>query len=307
MLDVRRMRALREVAAHGTIAAAAAALDFTPSAVSQHLAALEREAGVALVDRGPSRVVLTEAGRTLVGHADIILAQLTKAEADLRSIGGLQSGRLRVGSFSSVAELTSRALHTFRMRYPDVELMVTESEAQDSIARTQRGELDVALVYIYDYAPLNGIQAIEIRELMRDPVAVAVPGTHPLAARSSVSLTELTDERWIAEGPGSVCHRLVQGACRKAGFEPKVQLTGTSDYRIAQALVAAKIGIAFIPRLAQQPQPGVAYLTPEDPVGRTIAAAHRAGGRRSHAVTTMIDILQETAARADPDHPRTRG
>jgi DNA-binding transcriptional LysR family regulator len=306
MLDVRRMRVLREVAVQGTIAGAAAALDFTPSAVSQQLAALEREAGVALVDRGPSSVVLTEAGRTLVDHAEVVLAQLAQAEADLRSIGGLRSGRLCVGSFSSVAELTSRALHSFHMRYPDVELTVTESDAQDSLARTQRGELDVALVYIYDYAPLDGIQALEIRELMRDPVAVAVPGTHPLAGRSSVSLTELTGERWIVESPGSVCERLVRGACRKAGFEPKVQLACTTDYRISQALVAAKIGVAFIPRLAQQPHPGVAYLTPEDPVGRTIAVAYRAGGRRSRAVTTMIDIIQETAARADPGHPQTR-
>jgi DNA-binding transcriptional LysR family regulator len=295
MLDVQRMRALREVAAHGTIAAAATALDFTPSAVSQQIAALERETGVALVDRGPSSVVLTQAGRTLVAHAEIVLAQLAAADDELHAIAELRSGRLRLGSFASVTDLTSRALHTFRTSYPDVELTVIECQATESLERLHRGELDIALVYIYDYAPLDAGQAIEIRDLMRDPAHIAVPRTHPLAGRTEVPLRELAGERWLAEGRGTVCQRLVQGACRNAGFEPEIKLFGSNDYRIVQALVAAEIGVAFIPRLAQQPDPRLAFLTPKDAIGRTIAAAHRAGGRRSRAVATMIDILEQNA------------
>ena len=125
----------------------------------------------------------------------------------------------------------------------------------------------------------------------------SVPGERIAKVLARAGLCSRRDaERWIAEGPGSPCQRLVQGACRKAGFEPNLQLTGTTDYRIAEALVAAGIGIAFIPRLAQQPEPAVAYLTPEHPVGRTIAVAYRTGGRRSRAVATMIDILNETAS-----------
>jgi DNA-binding transcriptional LysR family regulator len=299
MLDVRRMRVLREVAAHGTIAAAATALDFTPSAVSQQISALERETGVALVDRGPSSVVLTPAGRTLVEHAEIVLAQLAAAEDELRAIAELRSGRLRLGSFASVTELTIQALRTFGERFPDVELTVTECDAAESLDRLRRDELDIALVYSYDYAPLEAGQAIEIRELMRDPALVAVPRTHPLARRTEVPLHELAGERWIAEGRGTMCQRLVQGACRNAGFEPEIKLVGSDDYRIVQALVAAEIGIAFIPRLARQPDARLAFLTPEDPVGRTIAAAHRAGGRRSRAVAAMLDILDQTATAHD--------
>jgi DNA-binding transcriptional LysR family regulator len=303
MLDVRRMRVLRELAAHGTITATAAALDFTPSAVSQQIAALERETGVALVDRGPSSVVLTPAGHALVEHAEIVLAQLVAAEGELSAIAELRGGRLRLGSFASVTELTSRALHRFRARYPDVELTVTECEATDSLKRLHRDELDIALVYIYDYAPLDAIQAIEIRDLMRDPVHVAIPRTHPLAQRTDVTVRELAEERWIAEGRGSVCQRLVQGACRNAGFEPEIKLTGSNDYRIVQALVAAEIGIALIPRLAQQPDARLAFLTPQDPVGRTIAAAHRAAGNRSRAVAAMLDILEQAAsAQREPVH-----
>jgi DNA-binding transcriptional LysR family regulator len=181
-------------------------------------------------------------------------------------------------------------------------LTVTACEAAESVKRLQRGELDIALVYIYDYAPLNAGQGIEIRDLLRDPAHVAVPRTHPLAGHTEVPLRELAGERWIAEGQGSTCQRLVQGACRNSGFEPEIQLTGSNDYRIVQALVAAEIGVAFIPRLAQQPDDRLAFLTPEEPVGRTIAAAHRAGGRRSRAVATMIDILEQTATAqyADP-------
>jgi DNA-binding transcriptional LysR family regulator len=293
MLDIRRMRVLREVAVQGTIAGAASALDFTPSAVSQQVATLEREAGVALVDRGPSSIVLTEAGRALVKHAEVVLAQIAEAEAELHAIAELRGGRLRIGFFASVASLVSDALHTFRSRHPDVQLSVMECETDVSLESLQHGRLDLALVYIYDYAPINASQAIELRELVRDPALIAVAHTHPLAGGTSVSISELAGERWITEHVDSVCHRLVQGACQNAGFEPALHHTGTDDYRVAQALVSAGIGVAFIPRLAQEPDAGVVYLSPKEPVGRTIALACRAGGRRSPAVATMIDILAE--------------
>ncbi|HEX8159469.1 MAG TPA: LysR substrate-binding domain-containing protein [Solirubrobacteraceae bacterium] len=289
------MRVLREVAARGTIAGAAAALDFTPSAVSQQIATLEREACVALLDRGPSSVVLTEAGRALVQHAEVVLAQLDKAEAELRAIAGLRGGQLRLGSFVSVTSVVSRALHTFRGRHPDVRLTLTECDAATSLKLLESGQLDVALVYIYDYVPLDAGPAIEIHNLFRDPVDIAVTASHPLAGRGSLAIDELSGERWITEHIGSVCHGLVAGACRDAGFQPELHLTGTDDYRVAQALITAGIGVAFVPRLAQEPDLGIAYLTPMDPLGRTIAVACRAGGRRSPAVATMIDTLIETA------------
>src|ERR687894_2558750 len=127
MLDVRRMRVLKEVAAQGSFSAAAEALSFTQSAVSQHVAALERECGATLVERGARGVRLTDAGRALVSHADAILARLEDAEEELAAIAGLRGGRLRIASFQSAgATLVPRALGEFHDRFPDVELVVTQ-------------------------------------------------------------------------------------------------------------------------------------------------------------------------------------
>ena len=148
---------------------------------------------------------------------------------------------------------------------------MTESEAGESLAQLRDGRLDVALVYSYDHDELQPGQAIELHELLRDPALVAVADVHPLAERASVRLGELAGERWITQGPGTTCQRLIQGACREAGFEPQLQNARSDDYRIIQALVAAEMGVAFVPRLARVQDAGVAFVPPEEHVGRTIA------------------------------------
>ena len=132
MLDVRRMRVLREVAVRGSFSAAAEALSFTQSAVSQQIAALEREAGTTLVQRSARGVRLTEAGEALVRHAEAILARLAEAEAELEAIAGLRGGRLRMAAFESAgATLMPLAIAAFRERHPAVELSMTLSEPED--------------------------------------------------------------------------------------------------------------------------------------------------------------------------------
>src|SRR6185503_4376036 len=146
MLDVKRLRVLREVAAHGSFSAAAEALAYTQSAVSQQIAALEREAGTVLVDRNARGVKLTEAGEALVRHADAILTRLADAEAELEAIAGLRGGRLRLAAFPTVgATLMPLAIATFRERHPDIELTVRQLEPEDSLPLLKSGELDIAL------------------------------------------------------------------------------------------------------------------------------------------------------------------
>src|SRR3982751_3381654 len=146
MLDVKRLRVLREVAAKGSFSAAAEALAYTQSAVSQQIAALEREAGTVLVDRSARGVTLTNAGEALVRHADAILARLADAEAELEAIAGLRGGRLRLVAFPSVgATLMPLAIATFREKHPDVELTVKQLEPEDSLPMLKCGELDIAL------------------------------------------------------------------------------------------------------------------------------------------------------------------
>src|SRR5437588_2836007 len=146
MLDVRRMRVLREVAVRGSFSAAAEALSFTQSAISQQIAALEREAGCSLVQRNARGIRLTEAGEALVRHADAILARLSEAEAELEAIAGLRGGRLRLAAFPTVgATLMPLAIATFREEHPDVELTVRQLEPEDSLPLLKCGELDIAL------------------------------------------------------------------------------------------------------------------------------------------------------------------
>src|ERR1044072_1110670 len=138
MLDVRRMRVLREVANRGSIAAAAQALSFTPSAVSQQIATLERETGVSLVERGPRSVRLTEAGLALVEHTEEVLAKLQAAEADIQALAGLRSGMLRVASFpTAYATIMPAAIGEYRRRYPSVELTLTEADPRSGLQAVQ--------------------------------------------------------------------------------------------------------------------------------------------------------------------------
>src|SRR5918997_2062895 len=182
MLDVRRMKVLREVAAQGSFSAAAEALSFTQSAVSQHIAALERETGTQLVERLSRGVRLTEAGAVLVKHADVIVARLESAEEDLNAIAGLRGGRLRLVCFQSAgATVMPRAVATFHERHPQVELSMREAEPDEAGAMLKAGEVDLALVY--DHPAMMLAPDLELTHLMDDRYDVLLPAKHPLAGR----------------------------------------------------------------------------------------------------------------------------
>src|ERR687884_39639 len=154
MLDVRRLRVLREVAARGSFSAAADALHFTQSAVSQQIAALEREAGMPLVERNARGVRLTHAGEVLIGHTDVILARLADAEAELEALAGLRGGRLRLASFPSAgATIMPEAIARFRARHPAVELTLEPCEPEPSLVRLRAGEVDLVLDITAGFRP----------------------------------------------------------------------------------------------------------------------------------------------------------
>ena len=298
MLNVRRMRVLREVANRGSIAAAAQALSFTPSAVSQQIAALEREAGVALVERGPRSIRLTEAGRALVAHTDGVLARLQTAEADIQAIAGLRRGTLRVASFpTAYATILPRAIAEFRRRHPAVELTLTEADPLDTFARLKSGEIDVGLVYEYDFVPLPPDDAIELVHLLDDPVNALVSRRHRAARRPTVRLDELADESWITSTSRSSCHSFVRRACMAAGFEPRVTME-SDDHGVWQGLVAAGVGVALASELSLttlHPDVAVRPVAPRR-LGRRIFAAHRVGAARSPGTSEMIAAIAEAAA-----------
>lgn len=297
MLDVRRLRVLREVAACGSFSGAADALSFTQSAVSQQMAALEREAGASLVERGARGVRLTDAGRALVRHADAVLARLDDAEQELAAIAGLRGGRLRLASFQSAgAALVPDAVRAFSERYPDVELGLREAEPQESLVALKAGECDLALVYAYPALRQEPDGDVDLVRLLEDKMHAALPRDHRLAARARVRMEQLSGDAWISGD--LACGRLLRHACDAAGFDPRVRLE-TSDYATMQGLVAAGVGVTLLPDLvlATGTNPGVVVrpLAGEAPT-RTIWAATPAGGYRSAAVEAMLGILEEVCS-----------
>ena len=297
MLDVRRMRVLREVANRGSIAAAAQGLSFTPSAVSQQIAALEREAGVALVERGPRSVRLTDAGRALVAHTEEVLARLQMAEADIQAIAGLRAGSVRVASFpTAYATIMPGVIASFRRRHPGVDLSLTERDPLTGIAGVKAGELDVALAYEYDFVPLPPDDAVEVVHLMDDPINAVLPRTHPAAKQPVVRLRDLAGEAWITSTGRSSCHAFVRRACVASGFDPAVTME-SDDHGVWQGLVAGGVGVALASELSiPVPHPDVAIRPLHGSLKRKIHAVHRIGAARAPAIAAVLDVLVEEAA-----------
>src|SRR5271168_4165836 len=191
MLNVGRLNVLKEVAYRGSISAAAGALSYSQSAVSQQIAALESETGMALLERHPRGVSLTAAGQTLVGHAEGILARLEAAEASLAAVAGLRGGRLRMASFPTAgATLMPLAIATFRARYPDVELTLAEGEPEQIAPRLRAGEIDLALLFEFGAAAAgeDGTDELTRVELLEDPLYLALPRDHRLASKRRLRL-----------------------------------------------------------------------------------------------------------------------
>src|SRR5437899_2212594 len=219
MLNVARLKVLKEVAYRGSLSSAAEALAYTQSAISQQIAALEAETGMALLERHPRGVSLTAAGQTLVGHAEGILARLDTAEAALSAIAGLRGGRLRMASFPTAGStLMPVAIATFRASYPDVELTLAEGEPEEIVPRLRAGELDLAL--LFDFAGETERQeGFTQVELLEDPMYLALPHRHPLAGKQRLRLEDLAREAWIQTSSASPCARHVVRCCHAAGFE----------------------------------------------------------------------------------------
>jgi molybdate transport repressor ModE-like protein len=299
VLDVRRLRVLREVARCGSLARAAQALSYTPSAVSQQIAALEREAGSVLLERRSRGVVLTEAGHTLVRHADAILGQLEAAEAALAELADLHRGRLRMASFATAgANVLPRAVDAFRARHPGIELSVRQASPSESVAGLREGALDLALTVDLEPAPAEGVEVIH---LFDDPVQLALHRSHPLAAKPEIRLEDLKDETWIDVPRRTSGGKVLARACERAGFEPKVTFE-SDDYTAIQELVGAGVGLALLPDLALCPPHESVVLRSLGPDGpsRDIQAATRPVAFRSPAASAMLEILRE-------QRPRRRG
>jgi DNA-binding transcriptional LysR family regulator len=290
MLDVRRLHVLRAVVARGSVTAAAADLGFTPSAVSQQVAVLEKEAGTALLERAGRGVRPTAAGRLLAEHAEAIGDRIEEAEAALADLRAGRAGRLAVRYFATAgAALVPPALARFRRAHPGVAVDLRLVDPDDPLPDVVDGRADLAIV-VRPAQPPPGIRLVHLRD---DPYRVVLPRGHRLASRRVVDLADLAGEPWVgSETPPSPCLEIVLEACAAAGFAPRV-VVESDDYATAQGFVAAGLGVALIPAvglLAGHPGVAVRRVRRPEPV-RAIVAAVRAGSPEQPALRGLLDAL----------------
>ncbi|KUN00117.1 LysR family transcriptional regulator [Streptomyces yokosukanensis] len=297
MIDVQRLRVLRAVADHGSFSKAAAALRLTPSAVSQHVAVLERSLGAQVVARSTRGATLTQAGRIMVGAAESVVAELEQAK---QQVERLSTGRvqLTVATFTSGGRhLLPGTLPRFTATHPSVLLHVREGEPEDTLPLVRQGAVDLALAYHFDGplplgpGPSSGLQWTA---LLEDPLHVVMPEGHRLAGRESLDIAELAAEPWVLGclKTGAYLRRYAE----RAGFEPEVRGT-TTDYFFARSLVAAGMGISLIPSIALVPAvPGLHAVPVEPPAPTRHIGVVTIGRRRDHPhVTAFIQALREQA------------
>jgi molybdate transport repressor ModE-like protein len=300
MLDVRRLRVLREVALRGSFSAAAEALTYSQSAVSQQIAALEREAGTRLVERNGRGIRLTDAGQALVRRADSILGELAAADAELQAIAGLRAGRVRVSTFASAATaLLPAAVTAFRAAHPAVQVELSLVEAtEEAVGGLRTGRADLVLVARPPGQPLD--DRVETHRLLEDPMLAVLPGGHRLAGRRTLRLDDLAGEPWVlGGGPGCSDRATILRACHAAGFEPRVTVDfPTDDYNATQGMVAAGAGVTLLPRLALAvPRDDLAVrpLTGAGPTREVVAAVRR--GDQAPATQAMLEEVGQAGRR----------
>ncbi|WP_030204777.1 LysR family transcriptional regulator [Streptomyces sp. NRRL S-87] len=293
MLDLARLRALHAVSVHGSVAAAAAALGYTPSAVSQQITKLERETRTTLLERRGRGVALTEEARHLAATAQELLAIVERAETTLEERRGRPSGRLTVAAFASAARgLLPAVLADLARRHPALDVRLSEVDPHLSVDLVARGVTDLAVAHDWDIAPLPAPEGVEQALIGEDRCDLLVPEDHPFARWDLVRREDLGGQRWICQPPGRVCHDWLMRTLRTAGYEPEVVHTAEENHTIV-ALVAAGLGVSVIPRLGTGGLPPGVVAVPVEPAPvRRLYALWRTGAARRPAITETVCTLR---------------
>jgi DNA-binding transcriptional LysR family regulator len=302
MLELRRLRLLHELHARGTIAAVADALQFTPSAVSQQLAMLEREAGLPLLERAGRGVRLTDAALVLVGHAGALLERAELAQSELAAAAGRVAGRGRIASFQSVAfHLAVPAMQALAREAPGLRCELTEAEPEQSLPALALGDVDLVLADEWQHQPLARPAGVRREDLFRDPVHVVLPEGHPAAERHrrAVPLGELAGEVWTSGHPGTAWKAMTERTCRElGGFDPDIRHR-TNDSVTSLALVGGGRAVALLPALVDPDpamHPGIAVREIAGAsVHRTIFMAIRAADEGRPSVQALQAAIRAAA------------
>jgi DNA-binding transcriptional LysR family regulator len=301
MLNLGRLRLLHELHERSTIAAVAEALHFTPSAVSQQLAVLEREAGLALLEPAGRGVRLTDAALVLVRHAAVLLERAELAQADLAAAAGRVAGRGRIASFQSVAlHLAIPAMQALEREATDLRCELVESEPEESLPALALGDVDLVLADEWQHQPLARPAGVEREDLFRDPVQLVLPADHPAARRHrhAVPLAELAGEAWTTGHPATGWEEMTERTCRElGGFDPDIRHR-TNDSVTSLGLVAGGQAVTLLPDLVRPgARPGVALRAmAEGSVHRTVFMATRTVDAERPSVQALSAAVRAAAA-----------
>ncbi|WP_097240339.1 LysR family transcriptional regulator [Streptomyces sp. 1331.2] len=329
------MQVLRAVVDHGSVSAAATALGYTPSAVSQQVATLERETGTALLERIGRGVRPTAAGLLLAGHAAAIDRQVAEAGAALADLRAGRSGSLTVRYFATAgAALVAPAVAAFRREHPGVRLDLGTTDPEDPLTELRDGRADLAVVVRAggrgpegDRGPEGGLDegddagrsgarpggatrsdGLRLVHLRDDPYRVVLPRGHRLAARRVIGLAELADVPWVGAEPPGPCRDIVRAGCEAAGFRPAIAVD-SADYTTAQGFVAAGLGVALVPELGlTQRHPGVSVRRLRDPEPvRILHAAVRESAWGQPVLGALVTALRAAGRTAGRTAGQTVG
>ncbi|MFJ3665318.1 LysR family transcriptional regulator [Streptomyces sp. NPDC090106] len=294
MLDLQRLRALHAVSVHGTVGAAAAALGYTPSAVSQQIAKLERETRTVLLEREGRGVRLTAEALQLVETAEELLAIVERAETGIERRRNQPAGRLTLAAFPSAARgLLPGVLADLAARHPALDVRLSEVDPHLSVGLVARGALDLAVAHDWDIAPLPVPPGVEQAVIGDDRCTLLVPEGHPFTRRRRVRREDLAGERWVCQPPGRVCHDWLVRTLRAAGHEPEIVHQADENPTLV-ALVAAGLGICVAPRLGRGPLPAGAVEVDLEPAPvRRLYALWRTGAAGRPAITETVRTLRE--------------
>ncbi|MER5734938.1 LysR family transcriptional regulator [Streptomyces sp. NPDC002262] len=301
-MDVRRLRVLAEFAARGTVAATSRALHLTGPAVSQQLAALEREADLQLLEKRGRTLHLTAAGQRLVDHAHVVLGDLAAAESDLAVLRGGGHGTVRIAAFPSAARILVPRLWPEPGTAPDPRdpvLHLTEHEPPAAEAALLQRQADIALTHSYSLLPRPLPPGCEQRTLFEEPVHLvmhpAVAAAHHLAPDDPADLRDFAHDPWLLPDTRTACHEMAQRACGAAGFAPTATAVA-GDFAVLSALAARGAGVALIPRMALPPHgPDLSVHPLRAPVHRGVHALYRSGTARHPAIRNVLDRLPTTS------------
>lgn len=303
MLDLHRLRLLRELERHGTMAAVAQALSYSPSSISQQLTLLEREAGVPLLERVGRGVRLTPEARILVRHTDAVLEQLERAETEMAASRRTVGGTLRVATFQSVlVALVPTALSLLAERHPQLRLTVLELEPEPALARLRDGDVDLVLGQRYPGQPTADPPGLAVEFLAEDPLTLALPSATRWGGSAPV-LADLADVPWVMDPPSTVPGAWGRRTCQAAGFSPDIRFE-TPDLMLQAHLIATGHAVGFLPALVGAHLPPtirLAGLAAEQ--RRSLFTITRAATREHPSVRAVRKALATAPGTDGPPNP----